>query len=124
MSRTPTRSPFLIASRNASDMRERARRAGLTLRVRPAERGRRWGPYVTSCVSPHDGHMTSMGRLLVVRSIVLAQFLHATDMGEVGGPRSGPAGGGGRAGFSTVGLGPMPPAAPRPRDRQPTTPRG
>src|SRR5207247_9688324 len=69
----------------------------------PSEAGR-WGRrvrtlplYVTTWVSPHDGHMTSIGRLLVVISIGFPQRGHAIDIGADAGACTGPAPGGGRA---------------------------
>src|SRR2546428_14045397 len=63
--------------------------------------------YVTTWVSPHEGHMTSIGRRLVDRSIGLPQRRQGIDMGEVGGGWTGPSGGGGGGP-----LGPLRPAAP------------
>src|SRR5438093_11769381 len=50
---------------------------------------------VTTCVSPHDGHMTSIGRRLVDRSIGFPQRRQVIDMGEVGDVGTGPSAGGG-----------------------------
>src|SRR5439155_17281350 len=53
--------------------------------------------YVTTCVSPHDGHITSIGRLLVVISTGFPQRRHAIDIGADAGAWTGPGPGGGRA---------------------------
>src|SRR5207245_9916174 len=66
---------------------------------------------VTTWVSPHEGHMTSMGRRLVDRSIGLPQRRQVIDIGEVGAERTGPSGGGG----GTAALPPIPPQPPPPR---------
>src|SRR2546425_2684270 len=56
--------------------------------------------HVTTWVSPHEGHMTSIGRRLVDRSIGLPQRRQVIDMGDVGGGWTGPSGGGGGAPFA------------------------
>src|SRR2546428_13089235 len=66
--------------------------------------------YVTTWVSQHEGHMTSIGRRLVDRSIGLPQRRQVIDMGDVGGVLTGPSGGGGGRPF------------PPPRGRPPPTP--
>src|SRR2546426_10607357 len=63
--------------------------------------------HVTTWVSPHDGHMTSIGRRLVDRSIGLPQRRQVIDIGEVGAERTGPSGGGGGAAA-------LPPIGPKP----------
>src|SRR2546425_3882382 len=63
--------------------------------------------YVTTWVSPHEGHMTSIGRRLVDRSIGLPQRRQVIDIGEVGAERTGPSGGGG-------GTAALPPIGPKP----------
>src|SRR2546428_1633601 len=51
--------------------------------------------HVTTCVSPHDGHMTSIGRRLVVRSIGFPHRRQLTDIGVAAGACVRPSGGGG-----------------------------
>src|SRR3989442_8954487 len=84
--------------------------------------------YVTTWVSPHEGHMTSIGRRLVDRSIGLPQRRQVIDMGDVGGVWTGPSGGGGGAPFAPLGARPPPTPLPSPitpirssRDRTPRT---
>src|SRR2546427_10494578 len=84
--------------------------------------------YVTTWVSPHEGHMTSIGRRLVDRSIGLPQRRQVIDMGDVGGGWTGPSGGGGGAPFAPLGAGAPPtrPHSPIPpirgaQDRTPET---
>src|SRR3989442_4623386 len=84
--------------------------------------------YVTTWVSPHEGHMTSIGRRLVDRSIGLPQRRQVIDMGDVGGVWTGPSGGGGGAPFSPIGARPPPIPPPNPitairssRSRNPRT---
>src|SRR2546422_11008300 len=80
--------------------------------------GTRWSAYercaahVTTWVSPHEGHMTSIGRRLVDRSIGLPQRRQVIDMGDVGGVWTGPSGGGG--GGPLAPIGPRPPPTPLP----------
>src|SRR2546426_9194873 len=64
--------------------------------------------YVTTWVSPHEGHMTSIGRRLVDRSIGLPQRRQVIDMGDVGGVWTGPSGGGGGTPFAPLGARPPP----------------
>src|SRR2546429_3964983 len=71
--------------------------------------------YVTTCVSPHDGHMTSIGRLLVVISTGFPQRRHAIDIGADAGAWTGPGPGGGRAPRSKEA--PATGAPPQPEDR-------
>src|SRR2546427_1311362 len=59
--------------------------------------------HVTTWVSPHEGHMTSIGRRLVDRSIGLPQRRQVIDMGDVGGVWTGPSGGGGGTPFAPIG---------------------
>src|SRR2546427_11515327 len=73
--------------------------------------------YVTTWVSPHEGHMTSIGRRLVDRSIGLPQRRQVIDMGDVGGVWTGPSGGGGGTPFAPLGA-----RAPPPRPPHPITP--
>src|SRR2546426_12093952 len=75
--------------------------------------------YVTTWVSPHEGHMTSIGRRLVDRSIGLPQRRQVIDMGDVGGVWTGPSGGGGGTPLSP--LGPRPPPTRLPNPIPPTT---
>src|SRR3989442_15081222 len=70
--------------------------------------------YVTTWVSPHEGHMTSIGRRLVDRSIGLPQRRQVIDMGDVGGVWTGPSGGGGGAPFAPPRAGAPPPPPPHP----------
>src|SRR2546426_2292982 len=83
----------------------------------------RWSAYercaahVTTWVSPHEGHMTSIGRRLVDRSIGLPHRRQVIDMGDVGGVWTGPSGGGGGAPFPPHG-----PRAPPPPPPSPITP--
>src|SRR2546426_11216277 len=70
--------------------------------------------YVTIWVSPHEGHMTSIGRRLVDRSIGLPQRRQVIDMGDVGGGWTGPSGGGGGTPFAPIGAGPPPARPPSP----------
>src|SRR5207249_1754668 len=67
--------------------------------------------HVTTCVSPHDGHMTSIGRRLVDRSIGFPHRRQVIDMGDVGDVGTGPSagGGGGTA---------LPPSSPKPPPRR------
>src|SRR3989442_4776242 len=51
--------------------------------------------HVTTWVSPHEGHMTSIGRRLVDRSIGLPQRRQVIDIAEVGADWTGPSSGGG-----------------------------
>src|SRR3989454_7077234 len=51
--------------------------------------------HVTTCVSPHEGHMTSIGRRLVVRSIGFPHRRQLTDIGVAVGACVAPSGGGG-----------------------------
>src|SRR5256886_7206328 len=51
--------------------------------------------HVTTCVSPHEGHMTSIGRRLVVRSIGFPHRRQLTDIGVAAGACVAPSGGGG-----------------------------
>src|SRR2546427_8162763 len=79
-------------------------------RERPGTRSRayeRCAGHVTTWVSPHEGHMTSIGRRLVDRSIGLPQRRQVIDIGEVGAERTGPSGGGGGAAA-------LPPIGPKP----------
>src|SRR5207249_12108820 len=79
-------------------------------RERPGTRSRayeRCAAQVTTWVSPHEGHMTSIGRRLVDRSIGLPQRRQVIDVGEVGAERTGPSGGGG-------GTAALPPIGPKP----------
>src|SRR2546427_11187464 len=64
--------------------------------------------YVTTWVSPHEGHMTSIGRRLVDRSIGLPQRRQVIDMGDVGGVWTGPSRGGGGDPFPPLGARPPP----------------
>src|SRR2546422_5671639 len=64
--------------------------------------------HVTTWVSPHEGHMTSIGRRLVDRSIGLPQRRQVIDMGDVGGVWTRPSGGGGGAPFAPLGAKPAP----------------
>src|SRR5256712_5137022 len=74
----------------------------------------RWSAYercaahVTTGVSPHEGHMTSIGRRLVDRSIGLPHRRQVIDMGDVGGVWTGPSGGGGGPPFAPIGATPPP----------------
>src|SRR2546425_3617405 len=70
--------------------------------------------YVTTWVSPHEGHMTSIGRRLVDRSIGLPQRRQVIDMGDVGGVWTGPSGGGGGTPFPPIRARPPPPPPPHP----------
>src|SRR2546425_9450886 len=83
--------------------------------------------YVTTWVSPHEGHMTSIGRRLVDRSIGLPQRRQVIDMGDAGGVWTGPSGGGGGAPLAPLRAGPPPPRPPNPitpvRSSKDTTPR-
>src|SRR5256712_11041322 len=82
--------------------------------------GTRWSAYercaahVTTWVSPHEGHMTSIGRRLVDRSIGLPQRRQVIDIGEVGAEGTGPSGGGGGA-VALPPIGPKPAPTLRPR---------
>src|SRR2546426_11760676 len=82
--------------------------------------GTRWSAYercaahVTTWVSPHEGHMTSIGRRLVDRSIGLPHRRQVIDMGDVGGVWTGPSGGGGGAPFAPLGATPPPTRPPSP----------
>src|SRR2546427_12160728 len=84
--------------------------------------GTRWSAYercaahVTTWVSPHEGHMTSIGRRLVDRSIGLPHRRQVIDMGDVGGGWTGPSGGGGGAPFR-----PHRPTPPLTRRHRPVT---
>src|SRR2546427_12286424 len=82
--------------------------------------------YVTTWVSPHEGHMTSIGRRLVDRSIGLPQRRQVIDMGDAGGGWTGPSGGGGGTPLAPPRAGPPPARPPSPttpvtsrRDRAP-----
>src|SRR5437867_7269298 len=70
--------------------------------------------HVTTCVSPHDGHMTSIGRRLVDRSIGLPQRRQVIDIGEVGVDGTGPSGGGGGTALPPIGPKPPPTRLQRP----------
>src|SRR5205809_7856250 len=76
--------------------------------------------YVATWVSPHDGHMTSIGRLLVVISIGFPQRGHAIDIGAEAGAWTGPAPGGGRA---ALGPNRLPPPVRRHSPRTATSSR-
>src|SRR5438552_17154715 len=71
--------------------------------------------HVTTCVSPHDGHMTSLRRRLVDRSIGFPHRRQGIDMGEVADVGTGPSagGGGGTA---------LPPSSPKPPPRRRQSP--
>src|SRR5256712_4738384 len=95
--------------------------------------GTRWSAYercaahVTTWVSPHEGHMTSIGRRLVDRSIGLPHRRQVIDMGDVGGVWTGPSRGGGGAPFRAHRPPPPPPPLHRPTSpatgRRDKTPR-
>src|SRR5206468_7456581 len=70
-------------------------------------RGRPRRAYDTTSVFPHFGHMTSIGRLLVVISIGEPQLRHVTVIGDVGGACTGSAFDG-PAGACIGAFGPMP----------------
>src|SRR2546428_14049722 len=89
--------------------------------------GTRWSAYercaahVTTWVSPHEGHMTSIGRRLVDRSIGLPQRRQVIDMGDVGGGWPGPSRGGGGAPPPPPGRGAPPVRPPNPPHRRRAT---